>query len=355
MRVLIDIGHPGHVHLFEQFAHQMIQKGHHVHFTVRDKEFEIKLLTHEGFSFTNFGKHYKTKPGKIWGLFKFTWLVILTSLRFKPDIYLSHGSVYNAIASFFLRKPNIAMEDTGNWEQVRLYLPFTESVITSTSFHIRYGKKQIFYNGFHELAYLHPNYFKPDKSILSELGVRENEKYFLLRFVSWNATHDTGQGGLTLDQKRQLVNQLKNYGKVIISAEGKLNPEFEQYRFTLSPEKMHNVLAHAHLFIGEGATMASECAVLGTPAVYVNSMEAGTIDEQEKLGLVAHFRNGNGVIEKAIELINDTELRKKSTIAREKLLNQNIDVTAFIIWFVENFPKSKSLIKNQPEFWNQFK
>ena len=39
------------------------------------------------------------------------------------------------------------------------------------------------------------------------------------------------------------------------------------------------------LFIGEGATMASECAVMGTPSIYINSLTAGTLEDQEN-GLI---------------------------------------------------------------------
>ncbi len=40
MRVLIDIGHPAHVHLFKHFAWETTKKGHDVTFTTREKEFD---------------------------------------------------------------------------------------------------------------------------------------------------------------------------------------------------------------------------------------------------------------------------------------------------------------------------
>jgi uncharacterized protein len=355
LRILIDIGHPAHVHLFKHFAHAMIHHGHQVHFTVREKEFEIALLNKEGFSYTSVGKHYKSKTGKIWGLVKFTFLTVITSLKFKPDIYLSHGSMYAALASFLLRKPNIALEDTGNWEQVRLYLPFTEAVLTSTSFPISYGEKQVYYEGFHELAYLHPCYFTPEKSILKELAIKEGEKYFILRFVSWDASHDKGHSGLSLKEKDQLVELLQQQGKVFISFENRLGAEFETNTFTLSPEKMHQALAFADLFVGEGATMASECAMLGTPAIYINSIEAGTIDDQEKYGLVYHFRNSNGILEKVQELINDNILKNKLKESRQKLLSEKINVTEFMVWFIENWPESFRIMKEDPDYQYNFK
>jgi uncharacterized protein len=355
MKILIDIGHPGHVHLFKHFAHAMIAKGHKVHFTVRNKEFELDLLRHEGLEFTNFGKHYRSKPGKIWGVFKFTWMVVKTALRFKPDLFLSHGSIYNAFASFFLRKPNLALEDTGNKEQVILYKPFTKAILTSASFLKNYGDKQIYYNGYHELAYLHPRLFNADSSVLKDLGVTEGESFYMLRFVSWDATHDVGQKGLTLDEKKLLIEMLEKKGKVFISSEQNLDPVFQPYCFKLPPWKMHDALAYCSLFIGEGATMASECAVLGTPAVYVNSMQAGSINEQEKYGLLYHFNNGNGVIEKVKGMLNDANLKSTHMKSLNKLLADKIDVTAFLIWFIENYPDSVSTMNDRPDFQLKFR
>ena len=302
--------------------------------------FEIKLLEHENFDFINFGQHYKTKIGKIFGLLKFSFLSYKTSLKFKPDIYLSHGSIYNALAAFLYRKPNIAFEDTGNYEQVRLYKPFTKTILTSTTFKENYGDKQLKYSGCHELAYLHPDYFKPNETIFHKLGLELYESYYILRFVSWNATHDVGQKGLNIQQKRDLIELLEQTGKVFISAESKLPTEFEKYQIKIKPEDMHDALSYAKLFIGEGATMASECAVLGTPAVYVNSMEAGSIDEQEELGLIYHFRNGDGVVEKVKELLKDEELKSKTKKTSLAFIENNFNVTKFLIWFITNYPKS---------------
>ena len=80
MNILIDIGHPAHVHLFRCFAHEMLTRGHKVLFTCRDKEFEIALLKAEGFEYISFGKKYSSKLGKILGLLKFDCLEWKTCL-----------------------------------------------------------------------------------------------------------------------------------------------------------------------------------------------------------------------------------------------------------------------------------
>jgi len=351
MKILIDIGHPAHVHLFKNFARQMLVKGHQVYFTTRNKEFEIDLLNHENLPFTNLGKHYKSWQGKIWGFLKYNWKILKISLEFKPDLYLSHGSVYTLLSSFFLRRPNISLEDTGNKEQINLYLTFTNAVITSNSFPYKYGNKQIFYNGYHELAYLHPNYFIPDPKVREELGVLEKQKYFILRFVSWSASHDAGQVGLTNEQKKDIIKILTKKGKVFISSEAPLPSDFEIFSFPLTPERMHHALAMANLYVGEGATMASECAMLGTPSIYINTQEAGVIKEQEKYGLIYHFRKPDGVLDKITEILENEKIKEIQITKRNLMLKEKIDVTAFLIWFIENYPKSFDLIRTNPSIF----
>ena len=94
MNILIDIGHLAHVHLFRNFAHIMIGKGHKVLFTCRDKEFEIALLRINDFEYHSFGRKYKSTIGKAFGLLKFDLKEFIVGLKFKPDIMLSHGSPY---------------------------------------------------------------------------------------------------------------------------------------------------------------------------------------------------------------------------------------------------------------------
>ncbi len=355
MKILIDIGHPAHVHLFRHFAQEMTKKGHKFLFTTREKEVAVHLLKHFGFDFVSFGKPYKSLPGKLFGLVKFNLKLLKVSMRFKPDLFISAGSFYASHISFLMHKPHITFEDTGNMEQVKLYLPFSEVILVPKAFHKDLGPKQIRYSGYHELAYLHPNQFKPNSDILKQLCVEKDETYIVIRFVSWNASHDAGQVGFSLERKIELVQKISKYGKVFISSEGDLPAELEQFRVGISPEYIHDAMAFASLYIGEGATMASECAALGTPAIYVNSITAGTLEEQENYGLLYGFRSSDGVIEKALEILKNPEEKKKWKSRQKKMLSEKIDVTAFMVWFVENYPESKDIMKKDPDYQDRFK
>ncbi len=355
MNILIDIGHPAHVHLFKNFARRMQERGHKILFTARDKEYEIYLLSKYGFDFKSFGKHYKTLKGKLWGLCKFNIQLLAVALKFKPDMFVSHGSPYAAQVSWLLRKPHISLEDTGNMEQIRIYRPFTNVILAPDVLKKQLGPKEIRYNGYHELAYLLPDYFQPDGSIYQLLGIPAGQRYCILRFVSWWATHDKGQSGLTYQYKKDLVAELSKHIKVFISSEKELDPEFASYQIKIPPEKMHDALAFADLYIGEGATMASEAAVLGTPAIYINSISGGYTEDQERFGLTFNFRTCSGVKEKALDIVCNKNSKEEWQKRRFAMLSSKIDVTAFISWFVENYPQSEDTVRKTRDYMETFK
>ncbi len=354
MKILIDIGHPAHVHLFKNMAHEMIKKGHEFFFTVREGEYQAQLLEENGFNYSVIGRKQKNPVRKLLGIFSFSFKIIRIARRFKPDLFLSHGSMYAGYAALFTGKKHIALEDTGNMEQLFFSKPVSDVILSPQALQVDLGKKHIRYNGFHELAYLHPKRFTPDISVLKELNVEEGEKFVIMRFISWTATHDLGQSGISLSEKSALVNEISKYARVFISVEGELPPEFRGYELKLAPGRLHHALFNAAMYIGEGATTASECAMLGTPSLYVNSITAGTLEKQESYGLLFGFRNSVGLIDKAITLLKTPGLKDEFQKRRLKMLAENIDVTALLIWFVENYPESKTIMINDPAFQYSF-
>ncbi|NOQ25979.1 MAG: DUF354 domain-containing protein [Bacteroidales bacterium] len=357
MKILIDIGHPAHVHIFKNVAWNLSQKGYEIIFTTRDKENELYLLKKYNFQYISFGKNKKTKLGKLFGLIYFNFRLLIVAIKFKPDLYLSHGSMYAAQVAWLLRKDHISLEDSGNTEQIKLYAPFTKAIITPDFLPNDLGEKQIRYKSNHELSYLHPKYFKPNKDIYQFLGVSEKEPYAILRFVSWFATHDSGQKGLCLKEKEALVNNLISKGlKVFISSERHQLPEnLKDYSIKIPPEKIHDALANATIYIGEGATMASESGVLGTPSIYISTITRYYNIDQEKFGLVFNFLNFNGVIEKVNEILEIQNRKHIFKQRQQKFLDEKIDLTTFLIWFIENWPKSFKTLKKDPDYQYKFK
>jgi uncharacterized protein len=355
MKILIDIGHPAHVHIFKHFAWTMENKGHEVYFTLRDKEHEIYLLSKYGFKYKCFGKNYKTKTAKIIGLVLFDFKLFFVALRFRPDLFLSHGSMYAAHVAWILGKPHISLEDSGNMEQIRLYAPFTQCILTPDFLPNNLGNKQIRYKANHELFYLNPTYFTPSDSIFQFLKIPNGSRFAILRFVSWAASHDYGQAGLKPEDKIMLVKYLVQQGiYVYISAERhKLPKELEEYTINIPPDLMHDALAFSTIYIGEGATMASEAGVLGTPSLYISSIVRYYNVDQERFNLVFNFINIAGVMDRVKEIIENNSDKLIYKQNQKKFLAEKINPTPFFIWFIENYPYSFNKIKEDPDY--QFK
>ncbi len=360
MKIIIDIGHPAHLHVFKHFTQLMIKAGHEILFTCRDKEFEIHLLSNLGFNFVSFGRKYRTLIGKCWGLVKFDILETIQGLKFQPDIFLSCGSMYASHAAFLLRKPHIAFEDTYNFEQVRLYLPFTNVILTSDYDHPLKSDKIVKYPGYHELAYLHPNRFTPDKSVLDELGISGSHPYVIVRFVSWNASHDAGHKGISLENKIKAVECFSQFAKVFISSESPLPAQLSSFKIPIKPHRMHDALAYASLVFGESSTMSEEAAMLGVPSIYLfNNSTYYTKHLEEKYDILFNYSESPTdqieAINKGVELLQMKNIKQKWLEKREKLLADRIDVTAFLQWFIESYPESANLGKENRINWQQFK
>jgi len=357
MKILIDINHPAHVHYFKNFIKIMGEKGHEILVVSRNKEIEHYLLKKNNIPFKNRGEGEKDLKSKLSYFFYAILYIYKQAKLFRPNVIISFGTPYPAIVGWWLGIPHISFNDT---EHAKLHHiltdPFSKNIITPSSYNKDLGKKQVKFDGYMELCYLHPKYYKPNSVIRELLRVSEKDKYVILRFVSWNAAHDIGQTGLDLDSKFKLIKELSRYAKVFISSEGTLPNKLKKYQIEIPPEMIHDALAFATLFIGEGATMASECAMLGTPAIYINSLEVGYCTEEEKkYNLIFNYRNSNDVLQKAIELLSIPDLKQKYQKRRQEMLKDKIDVTAFMVWFVENYPESVKVMKENPDYQYNFK
>jgi predicted glycosyltransferase len=314
-------------------------KGYNLIVVARDKDVTLQLLDHYGFDYTVLSKARRGLAGLSLELLEHEGRLLKLIREKRPDVILEVAGTFIVHAAALTRTSALVFYDT---EHARLSnaitYPFATKIITPNSYKDDLGRKHVRYNGYQELAYLHPNYFTPDPSVLDELGVAEGEKYSLVRLVSWDASHDRGHRGLPADFRQALVHRLEQYGRIFISAEGELPAEFEPYRLQLPPQRMHDVLAFAQLYLGEGATMASEAALLGTPAIYINTLSLGYLEEQErKYRLVYSSVNPDTILSTIDKLLLETDTKLESHQRREQLLADKIDSTQWIVDFVDNY------------------
>lgn len=355
-KILIDINHPAHIHYFKNCVHILSNKGYQFLFVVRDRESTIDLIKSTGFDYVNKGNWKSGMVQKMLAYPRIDYKVFKIAKSFKPDLFLSFASGYAAHVATLMRKPHIAFDDT---EQAKLshflYRPFTDIILSPSCYNKKLSKNQYLFNSYMELCYLHPKYFSPNKFVKTQLGLNEKEKYCIIRFVAFDANHDVGLHGLNYNDKIKLVRELSNFCKVFISSENELPEELEKYKFNLHPSLLHDALAFASLYIGEGGTTASEAVDLGTPAILVNSGYAGLQDEQERYGSLFRLTNIAEILQKSTEILSDNSSKMKYGLIRDRILNEKIDPTAFMVWFIENYPESKYIYRNNSDIQNNFK
>jgi uncharacterized protein len=338
MKILIDIGHPAHVHYFKNFIWEMEKKRHEFLITARDRKYVFDLLSAYGFSAINRGRGSSSLFGKIMCIPYGEYVILKHAKKFNPDVFLSFHSFYAAHAAKILGKPHIAFDDTEHavFEHM-LSVPFTDMICTPACFKKDFGEKHRRFKGYMELCYLHPRRFKPISDIYEDINVGKNENYSVVRFVSWDASHDIGQRGLNINEKIGLVEYLTGFGRVFICSDSTIPQELRKYELNIEAHKMHSVLLNSQILVGESATMSSECSVLGVPSLFIDPFGRGYTDEQEeKYGLVKNYRHT--CINELKNGIHDIMEKPKShwKSAQRSLLDENIDVTGWMIDLFEN-------------------
>ena len=361
MNILIDIAHPAHVHLIKNTYYELINKGHKVIVTVKDIPSAIQLLNIFEIPFIYLGGKSDSLIGKAFLQLKFNYLLWQVVVREKINIAFGSSLTIAQLSKYTKVKSIILDDDDDDVEPlfVKYAHPAADHIL-SPACTIRRTQKMIGYSGYHELAYLHPNRFNPDESVLSEIDVQPGEKYFILRFNAFKAHHDVGVQGLSLENKRQLISLLERHGKVFITTERNIDDEFKPYQLKVSPDKAHSLMYYATMLVGDSQTMTSEAAVLGTPAIRCNTFvrRISYLEEEEfKYNLTYGFlpENSDSLFLKINELLEMPNIKYEWKNRRDNMLKDKIDVTAFFTWFIENYPQSAQIMRENPDYQYKFK
>lgn len=339
MRILIDILHPAHVHFFKGFRQEMLARGHEVLVTARAKDVTLSLLDRLQIPYESLSQQ-RSGAGLAVEMLTRTARLSKVARRFRPDIMTGIMGPSIAVAGKLLRIPSVVFYDTEFAKQTNWFVyPLAAAVCTPDCYQGRVQGNHVTYAGYHELAYLHPNRFVPDPERLKSFGVSAGDPYSVVRFVSWEASHDVNEIGLTLDQKIQLIDRLKGVGRVIITSEAPLPADLEEHRLKGPVDDVHHLLAYAQILVGESATMASEAAVLGTPAVYIATTGRGYTDDQEaRYGIVRSFTEAefDQACAELDRILQPEVLQTLGSRARRELLREKIDVTGWMLNFFED-------------------
>ena len=384
MNIGIFLGHPAHFHYFKNSARMLQADGHNVFFAVKEKDILEKLMESAGFSYTRVrGKRDKSDKWHLaksvletdWNLGRF---VRENKIDILVGAILPFLSRINGSETIVIGEDDARVVPLYSW----LALPLSNRIVSPlVCDNWLWEYKSIKYPANLELAYLHPNHFTPSREVVEGYGIDVDKPYFVLRFASLNAHHDNGIKGINTEVAQRLIDILSPHGRIYITSERPLEPQFEQYRIHINPLDMHHVMAFASLYIGDSQTMAAEAGVLGVPFVRFNDFvgRIGYLRELEdkyELGYGIHasvladdspIRRADGsaqpsgveaLYERVEQLVAmPTEERKEIFQSRrEKMLAEKIDCAKFLTWFIENYPASADETKKADEaFWKKFR
>jgi uncharacterized protein len=339
MKVLFDIVHPAHVHFFKHMLTGLAKRGHETRIVAREKDVTTALLDRLGFSYDTVGRSGKKSLfGMGSELLRRDLVLARVARQFKPDMIVTRNPA-GAQTGRLLGIPAIFDTDDGKAAGIHFWsaAPFAHVITTPDCTDEDYGRRHVKYPGYKQTAYLHPNHFTPDRSVLQALGVAPGERYFIVRFVAMVASHDLGEGGLPVAAKRALIDKLLARGRVFLSSEDQLPPELLPLKFPLPPDRLHDALAFADLLVGDSQTVAAEAAVLGTPSLRVSSWTGrlAYLTELEKrygLTFAYHPKNADQLMAHVDRWLAEPSLRDSLRPQHQRLLADKVDMAE---WFVD--------------------
>lgn len=339
MKAMFYMGHPAHFHLLKNVIPILNKRGIETRILIKKKDVLEKLLQASGFAYTNIQPQGR-KPstfGIIKGLIERDWQILKWCLREKPDVLAGTSTEITHVGKL-LGIPSIVLNED-DADQVprfaKLGYPFATKIVAPVSCRVgKWENKAVKYEGYHELAYLHPDHFQFDPSIKNKFNLAD--KYFILRFSGLDAHHDGGKTGINDELALKIIDMLFPHGSVYITSERPLRNDLEPYRMPVAPEHIHQVMAGASMFIGDSQTMAAEAAVLGVPSVRFNDFvgKLGYLEELQHLGLTRGVETDKpdlllSVIQEYLDLPpQDMHDRKKAML--EKKINSAIFIADII-------------------------
>ena len=332
MRLLFDALHPAHVWFFLHLARTTVERGGDVLFTARAKDVTLDLLReldlpHEVLSGIGGGP-----VGLVREMGVRTARLARRVRQFRPDLLLGIMGPVIAPVGRLMRVPSWVFYDTETAKLTnRFVFPLCDRLIVPDAWRGPLPKKAERYPGYHELAYLHPDRFTADPSVRQEAGLGPDEPFAVVRLVSWEASHDIGDTGFV--DAVGFVQRLSERIRVVVSGERGVPDAIRSMAVTLPPYRIHHLLSEATAYVGEGATMAAEAAVLGTPAVFVHTARLGYMLElQERYGLLWNTASQEVAEHQAFDLVADPAATAAEWADRRaRMLVERIDVGDWMV------------------------
>ncbi|MHB9286198.1 DUF354 domain-containing protein [Halobacteriales archaeon Cl-PHB] len=336
MHAIVTIQHPAHVHFYRNAIADLEERGHEVTVFAREKDLVADLLQAYGIEHTVLAGEAGSTLGLLGVQVAYELRLLRAVRQLDPDVLTAVGGVAVSHVAALTDARSVVFIDNEGVASNYLTVPVADEIFTPRRFAGDLGSGHHRYDGYHELAYLHPEQFDPDPGVIRSYGIDPDDPYSVVRFVGWGAHHDVGEAGISVTAKRDLIDLLKRHGDVYVTAEGNLPPVLEDCRLPVAPEEVHHLLWAADCYVGDSQTMATEAALLGTPAVRSNSFAgagdmSNFVELAARYGLVISTDDETEAMEAVSRILSREDSEDVWERRREALLNDKIDVTSFLV------------------------
>jgi uncharacterized protein len=345
-RFCFDLNHPADFHFFRHLMNYMKQQGYTIKVIARDKECLHMLLNDAGISYISRGRGKHTLAGKY---FYAIWILLVLTvalIRFRPTVALSLSSPYLAVLTRILGITCVTYDDTDINPRLLPLIRQSTYLLSPITYPHNFHKGHFHLPCMKELAYLHPKKFQYKKG---KSGV-------FLRVTRTDSVHHSSASKLDLGALDSYMDNLSREQTIYLSTEMDVglrrNPSIKQ----ADPLDIHRQLASCRVFWGNSATMAAEAAVLGVPAIVVSAEEFAYLKELESYGLLYYYHPENipDSFNKLASILDGDPTESHFSKSRDSLLREKMDMTGFLIWFLENLPKSAEILGKDPEYSQRF-
>lgn len=339
------------------------EHGYEVDYLVKSKDMLEDLVCKSGYNYYLVRKKERTSKGiigLIWAVIKVELKVFAYIIRRRPRLLIG---TYSTLITPLTGVPVVVVceDDTVMVPRfARISYPRASAILSPIYCDGgRWDSKMTKYFGFQKLAYLHPNRFAPDREILSKYGL--SERYILIRLVKLSAHHDDNIRGLTTALVREVIAKAEHFGyRVYITSESNLDPSLQSHRLHIDYLDIHHVLAFAGLLVSDSQSMSVEAAMLGVPSIRFRNIIGRTgvlnaLEHKYHLTFGVADNKPEQLLEMVDTLLSTPNSRETFQQRRSVMLNEHIDVTAFYTWFIEDFPESRRIMKEESSYQIKFK
>ena len=278
-RAWLDALTPKQMLLAHSLGCRLEDEGYEVIITARDYEYTSSLAELIGAAGKTriVGGYGETLEDKLRADVERMRLLIDIISRWRPCLLISYPSPSACRVAYGLGIPIVILTDSPHSRIVnRLTLPLANAVIVPEAVGVQpirefltEDSKVFTFRGVDEVEFLRG--FKPDPKVLGEVGLRPEERYYIVRPPEEKASYYT----FSPPDLDELMDELSERGRIVFF------PRYESQRAHVLGRYRGRVIIpgravdtrslyyYAEAVISGGATMAREAALIGTPSIYM--------------------------------------------------------------------------------------